>query len=308
MNKKLNLQSLSRVFASLDAVRNGPALYALLATFCFTGLLLAMAESNLARNDRLWGGLWASVALLVAFYGVNTCGLILMDQALGRPLRDVQDAFWDALRCAHRGLFSVLTLLAMAAVLLAVLLGLLWAVRLPLVGTPLFALLVPLGVLLLGGMALSGALLIGPLTGPSIWAGQTVRQTVRRLLGLMRYRLLDVAALMAGVLALTAVMSAVVSFVLMAGGRVMAILSIWVAGVEVPPQQLMAGLFGYGLRSLGAMGAPASATATAQLTAALIGGGAVFALALVLPTLLYLRGCCAVYLALEDAPAEDAAL
>jgi hypothetical protein len=35
--------------------------------------------------------------------------------------------------------------------------------------------------------------------------------------------------------------------------------------------------------------------------AALIGGGIVFALALVLPTLVWLRGCCAVYLALTEA-------
>ena len=34
------------------------------------------------------------------------------------------------------------------------------------------------------------------------------------------------------------------------------------------------------------------------------GGGAVFALALVLPGLIYLRGCCAVFLALRD-PADE---
>ena len=34
--------------------------------------------------------------------------------------------------------------------------------------------------------------------------------------------------------------------------------------------------------------------------AALIGGGVVFAIALVLPTLVWLRGCCAVYLAVTE--------
>jgi len=42
--------------------------------------------------------------------------------------------------------------------------------------------------------------------------------------------------------------------------------------------------------------------------AALVGGGVVFAVALVLPTLVYLRACCAVFLALQDAVSEDAAL
>jgi hypothetical protein len=35
-------------------------------------------------------------------------------------------------------------------------------------------------------------------------------------------------------------------------------------------------------------------------TAALVGGGVVFAIALVLPTLVWLRGCCAVYLAVTE--------
>jgi hypothetical protein len=61
----------------------------------------------------------------------------------------------------------------------------------------------------------------------------------------------------------------------------------------------MAGLFGYGLRSFGATGAPIGSTGHAA--AALVGGGVVFALALVLPGLVYLRGTCSVYLAMQDA-------
>jgi len=67
---------------------------------------------------------------------------------------------------------------------------------------------------------------------------------------------------------------------------------------EVLLQQLMAGLFGYGLRSLGAAGAPTGSTGHAA--AALVGGGVVFALALVLPGLVYLRGACSVYLAMRS--------
>ena len=45
-------------------------------------------------------------------------------------------------------------------------------------------------------------------------------------------------------------------------------------------------------------GAPHGSTGHAA--AALVGGGVVFALALVLPGLVYLRGICSVYLALSD--------
>jgi len=77
------------------------------------------------------------------------------------------------------------------------------------------------------------------------------------------------------------------------------------AGVDVPPRLLMAGLFGHGLRSLGAAGAPVAASPHAQ--AALVGGGVVFVVALVLPALVYLRGNCAVFLALEERDREEAA-
>jgi ATP-dependent exoDNAse (exonuclease V) alpha subunit len=126
-----------------------------------------------------------------------------------------------------------------------------------------------------------------------------VLSVVTRLAALVRQRLLTVVLLMAAVSLLTAGMGAIATFVVMAGGRVVAQLGILVVGVDVPAQQLMAGLFGHGLRSLGATGMPAGSTGHAA--AALVGGGVVFALALVLPGLVYLRGTCAVYLAMTDA-------
>lgn len=303
MSQKLSLHALNRVLASLDAPRNGQALYALLTGFCLAGLLLAMAESSLARGDSSWGALWGGLGLAVAFFGVNTTGLLLMDQARGLPVRDVVDAFVDALLLAHRVLLCLLATLALGALALGALIALLWLVRLPLIGTPLFAVVVPLGVVLLGVMAFAATLLIGPLTGPSIWAGQGVRATLRLLLRQLRHGLLETAALMMTVLLLVAATTAAISFIVISGGRAMAWLSVWLLGVELPAQQLMAGLFGYGLRSLGAAGAPVASSPLGM--AALIGGGVVFALALVLPTLIYLRGCCAVYLALQDADHRD---
>jgi hypothetical protein len=103
---------------------------------------------------------------------------------------------------------------------------------------------------------------------------------------------------MAAVSLLTGAVGALVTFTVMAGGRIVSFLGVTVVGVDVPAQQLMAGLFGYGLRSLGAAGAPAGSTGHAA--AALVGGGVVFALALVLPGLVYLRGTCSVYLAMRN--------
>src|SRR2546425_1037695 len=148
------LRSLNEVLGSIEAVRNGRALYVLLATFSVAGLLLAMAETALARDNALWGALQGGAALTAAFYGSNAAGLLIMDQTRGQPLRDVGQALRDALATAHRLLVVALLVLLTLALLVAALLLPLAASRLPLVGPWIFALTVPVGVVLLGAAAL----------------------------------------------------------------------------------------------------------------------------------------------------------
>jgi len=292
------LTALARVLASVDALRNLRALYALLAGFCFAGLLLAMAQSALSREQPLLGALWMGLALAVAFFGVNATGLMLMDQARGLPVRDPQDALADALRGGHHVLLVLLACLLpalMAGVLLACLL---WATRWPVVGAPLLAVVLPAGVLVLGGIAFALVVLVGPLTGPAVWAGRRSGGVLAFLRGRLRHGLPETALLMSAVYLMTALATAAVSFVVVSGGRLVAGLAILGAGVELPAGQLLAGVMGLGPRALSASGVPLQGGALGL--AALIGGGVVFAIALVLPTLVWLRGCCAVYLAVEE--------
>lgn len=292
---------------SVDAVRNTRALFVLLATFAAAGLLLAMAETTLARDaDGWWGPVQAGAALFVAFYGGNTAGILVMDDARGHAIRQVPAALAAALATAHRLLLALIIVFAAYALAAAALLALLWASRVAvsgaLLGPVLFGVAVPVGVLAVGLAVLSLLAVVVPLAAPAVWSGAGVLQVVRSLFRLIRQRLLTVVLLMAAVSLLTAGMGAIATFIVGVGGRVIAELGVRVVGVDVPAQQLMAGLFGYGLRSLGASGAPAGSTGHAG--AALVGGGVVFALALLLPGLVYLRGTCAVYLAMTDEPAE----
>lgn len=293
------LPALARVLASIDAPRNLRALYALLAGFCTGGLLLAMARSALGREETLLSAVWLGLALAVAFFGVNATGLMLMDQARGLPVRDPQDALADALRIGHRVLLALLACVAVAGLAVLLLAGLLWATRLPLVGAPLLALVLPIGVLLLGGISFVLVVLVGPLAGPAVWAGRRSRGVLGFLRSHLRHGLPETALLMATVYLMVALATAAVSFVVVSGSQLMAGLAILGAGVELPARQLLAGVMGLGPRGLGASGVPLQGGNLGL--AALIGGGVVFALALVLPTLVWLRGCCAVYLALTEA-------
>ena len=311
------MNALNRVLRSVDGVRNTRALGVLLGTFASAGLLVAMAEASSARADTWWGPLQAMLALLMAFYGGNAAGILVMDDARGGPVRDIGAALRASLTTAHRLLLALAVVLGVVGVAAGAVLGLLWlsraAVTGHVLGPLLFGLAVPAGVLTVGLGALALVAVVVPLAAPGVWSGASVWQIVTRLAVLVRHRLLTVALLMAAVSLLTAGMGAVATFVVMVGGRVIAQLAVGVvdvlgvsglnlvSDVDAPAQQLMAGLFGYGLRSVGAIGATGvPAIASAHVAAALVGGGVVFALALVLPGLVYLRGTCAVYLAMND--------
>lgn len=290
------LPALVRVLNSLEAARNGRALYALLAGFCVSGTLLAMAQSALARGDEVFALVWGLFALASAFISVNTTGLLLMDQARGLPVRDPADALIDSLRSCHRSLAVLGVVLLGLAAGAAALTGLLWATRWPGIGPLLLGLTLPLGVISLGAAALALVGVVGPLTGPAVWAGLRTRGVLAFLAARLGAGLVETALLMAAVYLVTALVTAVVGFVVVTGSQLLAGLAIGGAGIELPARQLLAGVFGLGPRALGAAGAPLAGGSLGL--AALIGGGVVFALALVLPTLVYLRGCCAVYLAL----------
>ena len=289
-------QALVRVLSSIEAVRDGRALYTMLAAFCSAGLALACAQASFGRGEMVWAIGQGAGALFLAFYGANATGLILMDRALGRPGRDVVEALEDALGVGHRVLIGLAAMLLMFAAVAAVLAGLYELCSLPKFGHWLFVLVVPVTVIVIGLALTALAAIVAPLTGPTVWAGASAYECIRTLLRLMRERLLQATVLFAGLSLATGLVGLACTAFALVGGRVMAFASVYMLGVDVQPEFLMAGLFGYGLGNIPAAGIPQEAVPYIQ--AATIGGGVVFALALVLPTVVYLRGVCEIYLAL----------
>lgn len=297
--------SLGRVLASVEAVRDGRALYVLLAAFVGAGLALAAARASLGRQELNWAIGQGAAALFVAFYGAQAAGLLLMDRAMGQAPREVGDALEDALGIGHRTLLALLVMGLIGAGMAGLLLGLYWLCSLQGIGPWLFVVVVPVTVSVIGLMFTAGAAVVAPLTGPTVWAGASSWQTVRRIGRLIRGRLLQATVLAGALSVVTAVVGAAISLVVLLGGRVMAEASVWILGVDIPPQALMAGLLGQTVQVGAAAQVPARALN--YISAATVGGGVVFAVALVLPTVVYLRGVCEIYLALSagaDEPAD----
>ncbi len=294
-------QALVRVLSSIEAVRDGRALYVLLAAFCGAGLAMASSMASFGREDMPWAIGQGAAALFIVFYGANAAGLLLMDRAMGRAPREVADAVLDALGIGHRVLLALAMLLGLAVALAGALLGLYWLSGLPRIGPWLFVLVVPATVLIIGLSVLAGVVVVGPLTGPTVWAGASSWQAVHTIGRLIRERLLQAAVLVGGLSLATGLVGAATSAMVLLGGRVMAEASVFVLGFDIPPEALMAGLFGRAVQITNVAAVPAKALS--YISAATVGGGMVFALALVLPTLVYLRGVCEVYLALRAADA-----
>ncbi len=296
------LQALNSVLQSIESVRNTRALYLLLLAFAGTGLLMSMAQAAMARESALATTAWLASAFFVLFYTSNAAGLVLMDEARGRPLRTPAQALRDALGCAHRLLAVVLVVLAATVALGALVAALLYAGRLPGIGPALLVLTVPLAVPALGLAALALVVVVGPVAAPAVWSGLGVRAVLALLLLQARRRFAHAVMLSAAVSLLTAAVAGAVSFVVLAGGRAVLALALWVAGIELAAQPFLAALFGQGWR-LAAGAPPLSAPSAAALT----GAGVVFALGLVVPGVVYLRGLCELYLALRRSDGLDLA-
>lgn len=308
----LRFPELQALLHSLTALRHRQALSVLLFTLCLTGLTLGSVEQALA-GDRLGAALaWGLLAFGSLFYGINAAGWLLMRdaQAALRPAAgageapdaaDALDALRAALGQAHRTLAVLLVSLWPALLLLALVLLGLWAARLPWVGPLLLAVAAPLAVLGAGALAWLVFAIVAPLAGPAVWSGAGVREAAAWLRRQAWERLLSASLMKLALMALVAGVGAILSAGLLLGARALTLLA-WASGLPVPPQQMLAHLFGYTLKALGQAGVPV--TANAQAAALSAGGGVLVALLLVLPMLVYLRGCCSIYLALR---ARDAA-
>ncbi len=293
----LSLSDLHAVLNSLGALRQGRALALLLGTMSMTGLFMASVEPALAQERYVAVASWLAAAAVSLLVGVNATGWLLMQEMRGQAKDlDVFDAVRAALALAHRALAVLLFALAPLLPLLALLLGCLWMAKLPWVGAPLLAVFAPLSVLLAAYVALVLLVLVGPLAGPAIWSGAGVWESARWLRQQARERLIEATLLKLALLGLVAGVTAVLTLALLTGARVLAVAT-WLVDLSVPPKQVVAHLFGYTLKALGASGAPV--VANSQAWALSIGGGVLVALLVVLPALVYLRGCCAIYLRLH---------
>lgn len=303
----LRWRDLGALLDSLNALHSRPVLSLLLLSACGTGVGLSWAEQALAGDRGGAALLYFLLALSLLLTGLNAAGWWLAREMRADARLDGlrwTDALHEGVRLLPRQLAVWLRLLLPWLPVPLAVLALLWAARLAWVGPVLLAFTTPLAVLAAAAAAWALLVVVGPLAGPALWSGATVGEAVAQLRRITRQRLIEATLLKLALLGLVAGLTAVLSAALLAGARALALLG-WLAELQVPPQQVLAHLFGHTLRALGQAGAPV--VANSQAAALSLGGGVLVALLLVLPTAVYLRGCCAIYRSLSDAAPDNAA-
>ena len=293
MSIQQQLSQSASLISAVDAIRNWRAAALMLGSivamllFFFLGSLLTMNVTPIL------GALFGLIGLVVWFYGANAVGILLMDEARGGESRPLMGAVFASLATGHRlVLVGLLVGVAYLAGLLVLAL-LLLVCKIPGLGPLLFAVVFPVSVIVAGVAVFALYAVIGPLAAPAVWSGASTMQAVSRLAAIARQRIVVVILSMIVLFLICLVVAFIIGGIMTAGTLVSGGMSAAIIGVSGFDASGMMGMMGFpGGGRYGGGG-----ESSAHVTAGAIGGSIVWAVALALPLLVYLRGCCQVYLA-----------
>lgn len=286
MSFRNQLSESAGLLSAVDAVRNIKAAAVLLGSLVLAGLIFGLAGIVSIKVHAALGAVFFLMGLVASFYGTNAAGIMIMDEARGQASRPMLSAILTSLATGHR-LLGVLLLIGLAYVVgLLVMALVLFLCKIPGIGPLLFTFIFPVCVVISGLAVFALYAVVMPLVAPATWSGATVMKSFSQLTAIARTRTISVVLSMMVLMLIVGIVSAIVLGVMGIGTMIAGGMSAGIVGMgQLGMSALMGTMMGNGMDSGGG-----------YITAAAIGGGIVWAMALVLPGLVYLRGCCQVYL------------
>lgn len=275
-----------------------------LALFAASTVAAVLAFGLLVATQSAAGVLLGAVlGWLLAFYGVNAVGIMLMDATRDGESRTPMQAVAASLLTSHRLL--LVGLLAFAG-LLALLIGvaiLLLLCKLPVIGPLLFAVVMPLSALLLGLTLFTLAYVFYPLAASAIWSGATVMEAAGNLLAIARKRLVAVVLQEVVLMLIVFFVALILLGIVFSGLGLTTMMSAGiVGGGEGGLQSLGMMAMGMGSMGMGGLGGGGGYVLAGGLGTTLL-----LALAGIVPGLIALQGFCQIYLSsLEGLDSGDA--
>lgn len=185
-----------RVFDAVSAIQRWQAGALGAATAVSAMVIVALGGYLAAVLGGGFGGLLAMLftltGALVFFYGVFAVGIYLMREVQTGTVPTVREAMLAALATGHRQILFFLLIFIGLLALVLVLALLLFICKIPVLGPVLFLVVHPVGTLIFGVVFFALTFVVYPLTAPAFWAGNTIAQAVAKLWAIARQNLLQV--------------------------------------------------------------------------------------------------------------------
>ena len=276
----------STILGALEAVRNLHAAVLVGLVFITTALVFMLfaylANASASIMVAALGGL---LVFLISVYGSSAIGYMLMTDAKGATPLSIAEALLLSLRTTHRWLAVMLLALLVFVLFALVLLLILVVCKIPFLGPVLYAVVLPVATLATAAFIAALYFVVMPLSFPAVWAGDTAMQAVAKLWAIVRQRLVQVVVLVLLLALLSLVIGGVIALFTLAALGIVGTLS----AVLLPTGGGIGGLMSGMMMGAGREGA-------GYLIAGGIGSAIVFAIVMIVPFLVLLRGYCLIYL------------
>ena len=224
-----------------------PLLMSFLTLLAFS-LLIALGASMLTKTVFM-SSIIMLIALIVLMAGSSAVGIMLMDKAKNEPIRSFAAAASAGLLCLPK--FILVGLIVFAATLAY---GLVAAIiyfvcKIPFLGGIVAFVAHPILVLVAAALLIAMIWVIGPLMGPALWSGLSVKAALANVLSIARKRLVEVV-LMEVVLYIILTLICVMLF----AGLVPATMSLTAMAMGITSNASSMGGFGGGMGGMGGYG------------------------------------------------------
>jgi hypothetical protein len=301
---------------AFGAVRNWRAIALTLASMLVV-VCLAGLSGYLAMHMGFLGFFGMLLTLAAAVVGFSAVGAQLLSESKNIAAPSLVESVLIGIASAPRLIGAAFCLLAIVLALIFALAIVLFVCKIPYLGGVLYAVVLPVGSVVLG-LALFGTFNVSlAILAPAVWEGHSVFASISRLLAVLRQRPLEVLIRLFLLGCMVALTAAVVGGILSAGYlTVQGMAAAMHVGMGTPGFD--GGFERYGLASDGISafvpysgvsgwfygGAPGG-------TGGIVGSAILFAIGSTLPMLVLIKGLCIVYLRLMsdlDLVASDALL
>lgn len=293
--------NLSILLRAPEALKNWKAFAILAATFLSVGVLMKFGIYLFGAFETRYvgtvlGGIIFLLAALAGASGVSGAGILLMDQARNIELRSLIDAYiagaMSVLKVTLIFLLDIVALVVFTLVFLLVLL----ICKIPGIGPVLYTAAFPLLLLVSGALFAALLFVIVPMTMPAIWEDNSIKSIFARRWALVENRLVQIVIGLLALLFMVGLVAVVVNTILFSGFFFTSGLSASVLNIHADLNSIIGGISGTGMSGYGMSDGGMSGGGTGYITAATIGGGLLFLVAMSIPALVYTLGINLIYL------------